>query len=1024
MKKTIFLILGIGIILGILLSIVTSVQAATPVTQVVNGGTGATTFTIGNCLKGNGTAPVTTGACGSGTVSSGLQGQNAFYNANGTTITATSTIFTAQNSTVGISSTTPAAEFGIHAVAGSAYPNNWLFNIGSSTASATTSLLSVDNAGVTTLAPGADGAATLTFRGMNTGYGFYESDTADISLTGTSAANPQISFHRAGGIQFNSGNGVSWANGSSANGTSDVGMRRIGVNTLIINSGSNSTAATGNLLDGGEGIGTTTPFALLSVNGTWNTNTPLFDVATTTLTGTTTAFFVASNANVGIGTTSPGSLLSVQGIANFTTGTSTFQSTGGINLANGGCYAVNGICISGGTNYFTLTGSNLQNNVGNALGINTIPTIAALEVQASSTTGNAFTAWSTTASNLFSILNNGNVGISTSSPLSKLSVGGNASIGADYNVAAPTNGLIVEGNTAIGTTTTLSTDPLTVYGGNITDNATNGNEGFVLKRNGALIGSFFSGTVAGATSPIFQGVNGRTISFNNANSSANIVDFADPSGNILTLMNNNGYFGVATTSNPLNSLVVGASESIGTDYNIAAPTNGLIVEGTVGIGTSTPGSIFSVQGVANFTTATSSFKSTGGINLTNGGCYAINGSCIGGGGGGGYSPVGTIGQFPYFSASNTLTATSSLYLATNSRVGIGTTTPGYLLDLVNTDTGIVQTVNSKSALNLTNLNATDGAFSQVSFSGGDSITPAISLRSKIVGSAFEDGNTSQPDGGLDFYVDNQGTLSDTLSLSPGTAIIKATLTLQSGAGGSGGLTVAGGVTFSNVVSCTGAGKALTTISFGTLTCGTPTLGTVGQISYLSGSNATVGTSTITIATNSRVGIGSTTPTSAFSVEGTVSLHGLTTGAGNGALCASSAGLVSFDTGANCITSSERFKNQITDLSASSSLSEILQLKPVSFYYKNGFGDNGKSEWVGFIAEQVATVDKRLVQYDANGDGKPYSVYYQNFTALLAGAVQQLNTKQDAQQVQIDKLQAEVSDLKNQKENTGMCSYMP
>src|ERR1700675_1009130 len=42
-----------------------------------------------------------------------------------------------------------------------------------------------------------------------------------------------------------------------------------------------------------------------------------------------------AGGNVGIGTTTPGSLLSLGGIANFTTATSTFYSTGGIDLMSG-----------------------------------------------------------------------------------------------------------------------------------------------------------------------------------------------------------------------------------------------------------------------------------------------------------------------------------------------------------------------------------------------------------------------------------------------------------------------------------------------------------------------------------------------------------------------------------------------------------------------------------------------------------------------------------------------------------------
>jgi hypothetical protein len=57
---------------------------------------------------------------------------------------------------------------------------------------------------------------------------------------------------------------------------------------------------------------------------------------------------IKNGGNIGVGTTSPGSLFSIANIANFHTATSTFYSTGGINLTGGGCYAINGVCISGG----------------------------------------------------------------------------------------------------------------------------------------------------------------------------------------------------------------------------------------------------------------------------------------------------------------------------------------------------------------------------------------------------------------------------------------------------------------------------------------------------------------------------------------------------------------------------------------------------------------------------------------------------------------------------------------------------
>lgn len=44
-----------------------------------------------------------------------------------------------------------------------------------------------------------------------------------------------------------------------------------------------------------------------------------------------------------------------------------------------------------------------------------------------------------------------NVGIGFSDPLSKLTINGNFAVGANYNIAAPANGALIEGVTGIGT---------------------------------------------------------------------------------------------------------------------------------------------------------------------------------------------------------------------------------------------------------------------------------------------------------------------------------------------------------------------------------------------------------------------------------------------------------------------------------------------------------------------------------------------------------------------------------------------
>ncbi|HTK32997.1 MAG TPA: hypothetical protein VL335_00410, partial [Candidatus Paceibacterota bacterium] len=90
------------------------VVSATSSVGVLYGGTGLTTApTYGNILVGNNAGGYTLTATsslglGSGTVNSGLQGQVAFYNANGTAVTGTSTLFIGTNGNVGIRNTNAA----------------------------------------------------------------------------------------------------------------------------------------------------------------------------------------------------------------------------------------------------------------------------------------------------------------------------------------------------------------------------------------------------------------------------------------------------------------------------------------------------------------------------------------------------------------------------------------------------------------------------------------------------------------------------------------------------------------------------------------------------------------------------------------------------------------------------------------------------------------------------------------------------------------------------------------------------
>jgi hypothetical protein len=161
-----------------------------------------------------------------------------------------------------------------------------------------------------------------------------------------------------------------------------------------------------------------------------------------------------------------------------------------------------------------------------------------------------------------------------------------------------------------------------------------------------------------------------------------------------------GILPVANGGTGWSSLAAGAIP-FGNGANALATSSSLYwdnTDGRLGIGTSTPGTILSVQGVANWTTGTSTIYSTGGINLS-GGCFSINGACVGGTSGSGTVGSGTQGQFAFYNAAGTtLTATSSLFIAQSGNIGIGTTQPVSTLQVTGTVTDTGEAVNGEAVM--------------------------------------------------------------------------------------------------------------------------------------------------------------------------------------------------------------------------------------------------------------------------------------------------------------------------------------
>ncbi len=94
-----------------------------------------------------------------------------------------------------------------------------------------------------------------------------------------------------------------------------------------------------------------------------------------------------------------------------------------------------------------------------------------------------------------------------------------------------------------------------------------------------------------------------------------------------------------------------------------------------------------------------------------------------------------------------------------------------------------------------------------------------------------------------------------------------------------------------------------------------------------------------------------------------------------------------------VTSSKRFKKDIHSLGTVSE--KLLDLRPVSFRYKEAASDGTYPVQYGLIAEEVAKVYPDLVQYDK--DGKPFTIYYHLLTPLMLSELKKEHQQNVAQQ---------------------------
>src|SRR3989344_5736691 len=184
------------------------------------------------------------------------------------------------------------------------------------------------------------------------------------------------------------------------------------------------------------GIGLVAPTAQLQLNTTTGANAFLVG-------STTTQFIVDSVGNVGVGTSSPSSLFSINAVANFRSATSTFSGTGGVEIA-GGCFSVRGTCVGASTVVGTMT-------IGNALTDGTAGSILFVDGSGNLGQDNANFFWDDT---------NNKLGIASTSPWGKIGIEMDTTnpsfVIANQGSTTPTLyvcGVNQNGNIGLGTTT-------------------------------------------------------------------------------------------------------------------------------------------------------------------------------------------------------------------------------------------------------------------------------------------------------------------------------------------------------------------------------------------------------------------------------------------------------------------------------------------------------------------------------------------------------------------------------------------
>jgi hypothetical protein len=661
---------------------------------------------------------------------------------------------------------------------------------------------------------------------------------------------------------------------STGNGQLDIGNFIYGTGLT----GAGSTVSSGSI-----GIGTTTPGATLAVNGNALVAGALAATGGLSVTGTTTTSALSTGA------------LAINGaLTDTSTATSTFA--GGHNITSG-CYAVNGVCLTSGSGGLSANGvasilaatttdaiaqgstnlyysNSLARNAlsSNALGLTyasttgqfaltsgyTIPTTA-------STTAwnNGISQWTTSGSNIN--YSGGSVGIGTTTPGATLAVNGSgyftgtvaatglqvSSTGANPTLTNPVGsaGVIIRGSDS----TTYGQLRIVANGGGWAD----GQETTYFQASNGLNNNLvFQGGSYGSDAPLSR------LLF-----SASSTQFTD--GQYTTASAPSALFAVIDSSAAKKGLVVQGAASQTADLFETQNSSGTVLDtitsgGNLGIGTSSPTQKLSINGNVAIGNGDASFpqaifqnsgwanKNYLGITYSgdtiqfgaNGAALSASTAALANTASGAFIASAAPTYFEIQNAqagTNPVALSTDFYINSSGSVGIGTTNPGYTLD-------VGGNINYSGSLYHNGVLVSTGGSSQwttngssVYYSGGN-VGIGTSSPSQLFSVA-----------GNGYFTGNVGIGGAAAGGSAGgqTAILNV-----AGYTGLGGLRIGGADTVNTIYQQTGA-LAITTNG--------------GNVSLGAGISAT----TLNVTSAGNVGIGTTSPSYGLVVSNT----GVNTGYG-------------------------------------------------------------------------------------------------------------------------------------------------